>query len=105
MNGEPGAVVPIVAPEPMTREQAVARAAAEIGAHYVVGVNAQYPDATHYVGKRISEARWVKFGAGITWDEAFANLRDVEKQLGNGRFVFKKTKEDLAAEVSGGSKS
>jgi len=51
-----------------------------------IGRNQQH-DAPIYVGK-YERGEWMMFGAGKTWDEAFANVKKVVFQRGNGRFVF-----------------
>lgn len=55
------------------------------GAH--IGLNAQFPDAPYYVGK-YDRGEYTMFGAGKTWDEAFANAKKVKFRKGNGQFEF-----------------
>lgn len=72
----------------MTRDEAFKKATSELGAGAFVGLNHQYPAAPCHVGVKAS-GDWKKFGAGATWEEAFANVKEVEHRVGNGRFVFK----------------
>ena len=53
----------------------------------LLGQNFQYNDAPLFVGK-YEHGEWKMFGAGNTWDEAFANVKKVLYQRGNGRFVY-----------------
>lgn len=63
------------------------RASELLGHGARIGRNFQYNDAPLFVGK-YEHGEWKMFGAGNTWDEAFANLKKVVYQRGNGRFVF-----------------
>jgi len=73
----------------MTREQAFEKASELFGMGAVVGQNPQYPDAPFYVGCQPSCKDWTRFGAGASWEEAFANVKDVLFQRANRTFVFK----------------
>lgn len=72
------------APTPLTKEEAFAKALVVVGDGAVVGRNEQYKDRPLYVGKRV-QGEFTMFGAGTTWEEAFADLSKV-RDLGNGRF-------------------
>lgn len=65
----------------------LARAARLLGAGATIGVNAQHPLAPLYVAK-VERGRYVSFGAGTDWEEAFANVKKVVRQKGNGAFIF-----------------
>lgn len=78
--------LPLAKPDPAMLG-AMERAQARWGAGAIAGRNEQYVDAPLHVGVRLGGV-WKVFGAGQTWDEAFANAKNVVRQLGNGRFVF-----------------
>lgn len=88
--GTPGAVQRSSTPRPTRTEIEASRAAAVrkaqilFGDGAIVGYNPQYPDKPCFVGKRIRGV-FVQFGAGDSWDAAFAAVKDVI-DLGNGRF-------------------
>jgi len=63
------------------------RAVKLFGEGAVIGKNAQYPDAPLHVGKK-ERGEYKLFGAGKTFDEAFASVKKVQFQYPNGRFKF-----------------
>lgn len=65
----------------------IERAMKQFGLGACVGRNEQYPDKPLFVGAR-EKGEWKMFGAGATWDEAFAAVRKVKFQKANGSFVF-----------------
>lgn len=86
MASEP-ILIPV--PSPMTREHASMYAQQELGRGAIIGNNSQYPDLPFYVGVK-ERGEWTKIGFGKTWEEAFADVKEVAYQRGNGAFVFKK---------------
>ena len=72
----------------------LARAVKLFGDGAMIGKNAQYPDAPLFVGKRVNSVHtsYALFGAGRTFDEAFANVRKVKFQKPNGQFIFEEEK-------------
>jgi hypothetical protein len=68
----------------VTRAEAFTKAQGLYGVQAVVGVNDQYPDAPLFVGVKV-RGEYVKFGAGKTWEEAFAAVVPVI-DLGHGKF-------------------
>ena len=67
------------------------RAVEKLGDGARIGRNAQYNEAPYFVGK-YDRGEWRMFGAGHTWDEAFANVKKVKFQKGSGRFEYEKEK-------------
>lgn len=63
------------------------RAVKELGEGARIGRNFQYSDSPLFVGT-YTRGDWKSFGAGKTWDEAFASVKKVVFQRGNGRFVY-----------------
>ena len=94
----------IPVPSPMTREHAHLLAGQELGRGAIVGQNAQYPDLPFYVGVK-ERGDWTKIGFGKSWEEAFANVREVIHQRGNGSFVFKETEEERCKREEAGKKT
>jgi len=72
----------------MTRKEAMDKATAEFGRGAVIGVNHQNTDSPVYVGKK-SEGEYSKFGAGKTWEEAFADVKDVKLKRPPGNFRYR----------------
>jgi hypothetical protein len=71
----------------------LARAIEKLGAGARIGRNCQFPDAELFVGK-YDRGDWKMFGAGSTWDEAFANVKKVKFHKGNGQFEFEEEKKE-----------
>jgi hypothetical protein len=71
----------------------LARAVEKLGHGARIGRNWQFPDAEFFVGK-YERGDWKMFGAGSTWDEAFATVKKVKFQKGNGRFEFEEEKKE-----------
>jgi hypothetical protein len=69
------------------------RASAKFGFGARIGRNWQYPDAEFFVGK-YEHGDWKLIGFGKTWDEAFASVKKVKFQRGNGRFEFEEEKKE-----------
>jgi hypothetical protein len=74
----------------MSRDEAFTKAQGLYGEQASVGVNHQYPDAPMFVGVK-ARGEFVKFGAGKTWEEAFAAVVPVI-DLGHGKFKKRETK-------------
>lgn len=53
-----------------------------------IGLNPQY-DLPYFVGTFL-HGGWKQFGAGKTWEEAFASIKKVKFQKGSGRFEYEK---------------
>lgn len=68
----------------MTREDAFAKAIQLYGDRAQIGRNDQYQDAPLFVGVR-THGEFTLFGAGKTWEEAFAAVGPV-KDLGGWKF-------------------
>jgi hypothetical protein len=68
----------------VTRTEAFNKAQALYGDNAIVGVNDQYPNAPVFVCVKM-RGEFVKFGAGKTWEEAFAAVVPVI-DLGHGKF-------------------
>lgn len=64
----------------------LARAVQALGEGARIGRNPQY-DLPYFVGTYLG-GDWKQFGAGKTWDEAFANIKKVKFQKGSGRFEY-----------------
>jgi hypothetical protein len=59
----------------------------KLGSSVRVGRNEQYPDKPLFVGVH-EHGSWKSFGAGATWNEAFAAVKKVKLQKADQSFVF-----------------
>lgn len=63
------------------------RAVRLLGINAVIGRNEQYGAAPFHVGAK-AQGEWTHFGAGTSYEEAFANVKKVIKQKADQSFVY-----------------